>query len=225
MEAVEVSAKTVEEAIEMALSKLGLKREEVEVEVLQESKSETAETGDEEAKVRVTPLEPGEEIEEVNLAALTKEVVEKLLFLMKIPATVQVSEQKGESPPIKVNIEGEREELGLLIGRRGNTLSTFQYTVNFILSRKLKSAVRVAIDVAGYRERRRKELEDLALRVAELVKSSRRSITLEPLPARDRRIIHLALREQPGIVTKSIEAGENRRVVISPQWERAEVEE
>ncbi len=226
MEAIEVSAKTVEEAIETALSKLGLSRSQVRVEVLQEGKSGILGIGGEEATVRVTPLEPGEQAEEIDLAGLAKEVVEKLLFLMKIPATVRVTQREGEVPPIKVDIEDEKGELGLLIGRWGDTLSTFQYMVNFILSRRCKSAVRVAIDAAGYRQRRRKDLEDLALRVAELVRSTHRAITLEPMPARDRRIIHLVLREQPGVVTRSIGMGENRRVVVSPRREEeVEVEE
>ncbi len=223
MEAIEVSGKTVEEAIEKALNQLGRSRSEVKIEILNEGKSGILGIGGEEARVRVTPLKPEEE---VDLTGLAREVVEKLLFLMKIPATVKVEKQEGQAPPVKVEVEDEKGELGLLIGRRGDNLATFQYMVNFILSRKLKSAVRVLVDVAGYRQRRRKELEELALRVADLVRSTRRSITLEPMPARDRRIVHLALREQPGVSTRSIGTGENRRVMISPRREgEVEVEE
>lgn len=226
MEAIEVSGKTVEEAIEKALNQLGLSRSEVKIEVLQEGKPGILGIGGGEATVRVTPLKPEEKAEEIDLAGLAREVVEKLLFLMKIPATVKVTKQEGQGPPVKVEVEDEKGELGLLIGRRGDNLATFQYMVNFILSRRLKSAVRVLVDVAGYRQRRRKELEELAERVADLVRSTHRSITLEPMPARDRRVIHLTLREQPGVSTRSIGTGENRRVVISPQREgEVEVEE
>jgi len=213
MEALEVSAKNIEEAVELALNKLGLSRSEVEIEVLQEGKRGILGWGGEQAKVRVTPLTSAEEPGDV--AAIAKEVVEKLLFLMQVPATIQVMAVEDNESPLTIDISNG--DLGILIGRRGQTLSALQYMVNFIASRKLKSGVRVIVDVAGYRKRRHEELQNLALRVAELVKSSRRSITLEPMPAVERRVIHLTLRNDPEITTQSMGYGDSRKVIVSPK--------
>jgi len=213
MEALEVSAKNIEEAVELALNKLGLSRSEVEIEVLQEGKRGILGWGGEQAKVRVTPLTSAEEPGDV--AAIAKEVVEKLLFLMQVPATIQVMAVEDNESPLTIDISDG--DLGILIGRRGQTLSALQYMVNFIASRKLKSGVRVIVDVAGYRKRRHEELQNLALRVAELVKSSRRSITLEPMPAVERRVIHLTLRNDPEITTQSMGYGDSRKVIVSPK--------
>lgn len=212
MESVEISARTVEEAIEAALSELGLDRSEVEIEVLKEGKVGLFGLGGEEARVRVTPvakpaIEPG------DVAAMAKDVVEKLLFLMKVPATVQL---RGEDEaPFSATLDIDGEELGLLIGRRGQTLTTLQYIVSLIVSRKLKSGVRINLDVAGYKQRRQEELHNLALRIAELVKSTRRAITLEPMSPSERRVVHLALRDDPEVITQSVGEEENRKVIVS----------
>ncbi len=212
MESVEISARTVEEAVEAALSELGLDRSEVEIEVLKEGKVGLFGLGGEEARVRVTPvakpaIEPG------DVAAMAKDAVEKLLFLMKIPATVQLREE--DEAPFSATLDIEGEELGLLIGRRGQTLTTLQYIVSLIVSRKLKSGVRINLDVAGYKQRRQEELHNLALRIAELVKSTRRAITLEPMSPSERRVVHLALRDDPEVITQSVGEEENRKVIVS----------
>ncbi len=216
MESVETSARTVEEAIEAALSELGLDRSEVEIEVLKEGKVGLFGLGGEEARVRVTPvakpaIEPA--IAPGDVAAMAKDAVEKLLFLMKIPATVQLREE--DEAPFSATLDIEGEELGLLIGRRGQTLTTLQYIVNLIVSRKLKSGVRINLDVAGYKQRRQEELHNLALRIAELVKSTKRAITLEPMSPSERRVVHLALRDDPEVITQSVGEEENRKVIVS----------
>jgi spoIIIJ-associated protein len=222
MESVEISARTVEEAIEAALSELGLDRSEVEIEVLKEGKVGLFGLGGEEARVRVTPvakpaIEPGGAaamaVEPGEIAAMAKDVVEKLLFLMKVPATVQLRE--GDEAPFSASMDIDGEELGLLIGRRGQTLTTLQYVVSLIVSRKLKSGVRINLDVAGYKQRRQEELHNLALRIAELVKSTRRAITLEPMSPSERRVVHLALRDDPEVITQSVGEEENRKVIVS----------
>jgi spoIIIJ-associated protein len=212
MESVEVSGRTVEEAIEAALSELGLSRSEVEIEVLKEGKVGLFGFGGEEARVRVTPVQKPA-IEPGDIAAMAKDAVEKLLFLMNIPATVQLREE--DQAPFSATLDIDGEDLGLLIGRRGQTLATLQYMVSLIVSRKLKSGVRINIDVAGYKQRRQEELHDLALRIAELVKSTRRAITLEPMPPSERRIVHLALRDDPEVITQSVGDEENRKVIVS----------
>jgi spoIIIJ-associated protein len=212
MEALEVSAKTVEEAVEIALNELNLTRSEVEIEVLQEGKTGILGWRAEDARVRVTPLPPPEE--GGDIAAVSREVVENLLFLMKVDATVQVA---GGENGLPLSIDISNGDLGILIGRRGQTLSALQYVVSIIIGRKLKSGMRVTIDVAGYRKRREEELQNLTLRVAELVKSTRRSITLEPMSAMERRVVHLALRDDPDLATQSVGFGDSRKVVIYPK--------
>jgi spoIIIJ-associated protein len=213
MEALEVSAKTVEEAVELALNELNLTRSEVEIEVLREGKVGILGWLGENAKVRVTPLLPTEDSGDIAIAS--REVVENLLSLMKVDATVQVAGGENDQSPLSIDISNG--DLGILIGRRGQTLSALQYLVSIIIGRKLKSGARVTVDVAGYRKQREEELQNLTRRVAELVKSTRRSITLEPMPAMERRVIHLALRDDPDLATQSVGFGDSRKVVIYPK--------
>jgi spoIIIJ-associated protein len=114
-----------------------------------------------------------------------------------------------------LDIEGE--DLGLLIGRRGATLSALQYLVNVMVTRKLTSRVLVTVDVEHYHRRREESLRNLALRMADRVRQSRRPITLEPMPAAERRIIHLALVEDQSVQTLSVGMGDERKVVIRPR--------
>lgn len=216
MKSIEVSAKTVEEAINIALNKLGLSHSEVKIEILSRGKSGILGIGGEEARVRVTPLTPGGEKgseEESEVAKLAKEIMEKLLFLLKIPATVNVEGKE----PVSVNITDGKEDLGILIGRKGRTLASLQYLVSLMVSRKIKARPRLNIDIAGYKKRHEEELRRLALKIAELVKRTGRSITLEAMPPHERRIIHLALRDDPEVITRSSGEGEERRVTISPR--------
>ncbi|MCL0056669.1 KH domain-containing protein, partial [Dehalococcoidia bacterium] len=126
----------------------------------------------------------------------------------------------GEDDQSPLSIDVSNGDLGVLIGRRGQTLASLQYLVNIIIGRKLKSGVRVIVDVAGYRKRRDEELQNMTLRVAELVKSTRRSITLEPMPAMERRVVHLALRDDPELATQSVGFGDSRKVVVYPKRQR-----
>ena len=184
------------------------------MEVLKKGKLGFLGLGAEEARVRVTVL-PSAEADRASVI-LAKEILQRLLELMKVSASVDVKESlpaamTGRSP-IALDISGE--ELGILIGRRGQTLSSLQYVVYLMLSHQMKARVHVSIDVEGYRERRREALRNLALRMAERVKTTGHSVTLEPMPASERRIIHLALQDYPGVTTESIGEGEARKVTI-----------
>ncbi len=212
MESVEISAKSEEEAVDIALAELGLGRSEVEVVVLKKGRSGLFGLGSEEVRVRVTPLEllSGEG---VDVGGMSKGILENILSLMEIPASVALEiEGSGEQAAIKLDIEGD--DLGILIGRRGETLSSLQYIVNLIISRHLKSRVGVVVDVEGYRQRRYESLRLLARRLADQVKSTGRSVTLEPMTAAERRIIHLELRDSPYVTTQSIGQGEGRKIAI-----------
>lgn len=187
MNELEVSGKTVDEAIQIALEKLGVSEDKVEVTVLKKGRSGVLGMGVEEAKIKVR-LKPaaGEKADAVEVA---KEVLETLVKLMKITAEVSVLQANTGELPVALNIEGE--DLGVLIGRRGQALASLQYVVRLIVAEKLKVWVPLNVDIAGYKKRRYESLQNLALRLAEQVKMNRRLIMLEPMPADERRIIHL----------------------------------
>ncbi len=210
MKELEVSGKTVDEAVQVALEQLGATEDEVEVVVLKKGKSGVLGMGAEEAKIKVKLLPlSGEKLDVVEVA---KDVAETLIKSMKITADVSVTQADNDELPVTLNIEGD--DLGVLIGRRGQTLASLQYIVRLIVAEKLKAWVPINVDVAGYKKRRYESLQNLALRLAEQVKRSRRLITLEPMPADERRIIHLTLADNPDVTTQSMGEGEMRKVAI-----------
>jgi spoIIIJ-associated protein len=210
MNELEVSGKTVDEAIQIALEKLGVSEDKVEVTVLKKGRSGVLGMGVEEAKIKVR-LKPaaGEKADAVEVA---KEVLETLVKLMKITAEVSVLQANTGELPVTLNIEGE--DLGVLIGRRGQALASLQHVVRLIVAEKLKVWVPINVDIAGYKKRRYESLQNLALRLAEQVKRNRRLIMLEPMPADERRIIHLALADHPDVTTQSMGEGDMRKVAI-----------
>ena len=309
MESIEASGKSVDEAVQQALMRLGKRREDVEIIVLQEPSRGTFGLGCKEARVRVTTLpvrvatssavitpemadailgpdvpdviesdeelydeeleegdgdeddeefeddeedeeefdedEEGEFEEEVPFIAssepltaaiseqddisvaqgemqevetpsredveITVDVLQHILRYMNIHATVQVR----SANPLALNIHGINENLGLLIGRRGETLASLQLLVSLIVGHRTKHRMRITIDAENYRERREDNLRSLALRVAQQVRNYRRAIALEAMPPNERRIVHIALADSKDISTESIGEGEERRVVIS----------
>lgn len=210
MKEIEVSAKTVDEAIQTALEQLGVDEDQVKVVVLRKGRSGVLGMGTEEAKIKVKLLSEAKEKDEV--ASIATEVLETLIKAMGISAEVCVTQAPTEEQPMALDIEGD--DLGILIGRRGQTLASLQYVVRLIVAEKMKMWVPINVDVAGYKKRRYESLRGLALRLAEQVKSNRRLITLEPMPADERRIIHLALADHPDVDTESTGEGEGRKVAI-----------
>jgi spoIIIJ-associated protein len=246
MESVEVSARNVDEAIDIALEELGLKRTQVSIEVLTVGKGGLFGLGGEQARVRVTALEgetarpmaqeedegPRESHLDDSRAAIdvaeldseevvaAEEFLRQLINLMEIDADVNVREPETPADGLgraSAVLDVEGEDLGLLIGRRGTTLAALQYLVNVMMTRKTSSRVLVTVDVEHYHRRREETLQGLAHRMAERVRSSRRPMTLEPMPANERRIIHLALSEDTSVVTGSVGMGEERKIVIRPK--------
>ena len=142
---------------------------------------------------------------------ITVDVLQHILQYMNIRAVVQVR----STNPLSLNIQGINENLGLLIGRRGETLSALQLLVSLIVGHRTKHRMRINIDAENYRERREENLRSLALRVAQQVRNYRRSIALEAMPPHERRIVHIALADSKDISTESIGEGDERRVVIS----------
>lgn len=205
MEELKITAKTVEQAIEEAERQLGISRDQFEVVVVREGKGGIFGVGGEEALIRVKPLTPTEK----DVIRIATEVLDTLLRLMGVIGKVEVL---SEEMPIALNIEGD--DLGILIGRRGQTLASLEYITKLIVAGQLKAWLPLNVDVAEYKKRRRESLRRLALHLAEQVKLRRRAMTLEPMPPDERRIIHLTLADHPDVTTHSMGEGENRKVVI-----------
>ncbi len=228
MKSIEISARTVAEAVELALEQLRRDRDEVAIAVL-----ESGEDG-EEALVRVSVVEEDEEETKKapvrlpdtdDIVGIARTMLEELLQRMDIHAyvtavTSRVPDQQGktEEESVTLHIEGADEQaMGLMIGRRGETLHSLQFLLNMLVSRKVHRWPHIVVDVGNYRQRRRESLEGLAHRMAERVCQSRRSITLEPMAAYERRIVHLALRNDANVYTQSTGEGSSRKIVIYPK--------
>lgn len=230
MKQVETSARTVEEAIAQALEILNTGREKVEVDILSEGSRGVFGIGGEEARVRVTIIEgdvAGEKESTQHsddVVDIARETIEGILQRMGLRAKAArrtealVQEAEGAPLPIIFDIEGE--DLGILIGRRGETLACLQYIVRLIVSQRIKRlAPTIVIDVNGYKQHRYKSLQELAGRMAEQVAATGNPFTLEPMPAYERRIVHLTLAEHPEVTTQSYGLGDDRKVVILPKDE------
>ena len=209
-ETVEISAKTVEEALEIALRELDADRAAVAVEVISEGRAGFFGIGSEQARVRVTRLPAAG-----NVASQAMEVVNRLIAGMGISVLATISSSGGEETGPVIEVQGE--DSGILIGKRGETLQAFQYIVNLALSGSVGQHPLVLVDVEKYRERRSRSLEALAARVAERVLASGRPITLEPMPASERRVIHMALAEHPSVTTQSAGDGNQRKITVMPR--------
>ena len=159
--------------------------------------------------------------EQDSVLDVAREVTETLLSLLGITASVMLTSEysagieEEADPLVNLNIEGE--DLGILIGRRGQTVAALQYIVRLIVGHKTQLRLPIVIDVEGYKQRRCESLRALALRIAKQVGSENTPFSLEPMPAFERRIIHLALADHPEVTTESTGQGEARKVVILPK--------
>jgi spoIIIJ-associated protein len=243
----EIIAPSVEDAVEKGLAELGLPRDAVEIEVLDEGARGFLKLGSREARIRLTirevgveptprvkqddvdpavekrpvvsepePIEPAEMDEQLIMAKTT---VEDLLERMQVHATVHThygeAEMAGGDRPVVVDIRGN--DLSILIGRKAETLNALQYITNLIIGRHLEKWVPLQIDVEGYRARRELALRNLAERMAEQARATGRRQVLEPMTASERRLVHIALREDESVITESIGDEPNRKVTIAPR--------
>lgn len=216
MREIEMSARTVDEAVELALKELDADRSDVEIDVVNPGKSGVLGIGSQDAVVRVAIFEdappPADEDEILDLAA---ETIESLIGHMGVDVELSASRTRGdEFDGPSFDIEGE--DAGLLIGRRGETLKSLQFLARYIVSRRLDERVSLMIDVEGYQERRHAALRNMARRVASRVSDTGRAIALEPMPAYERRIVHVALSDYRGVTTESEGMGMERQVVVMP---------
>ena len=217
-----MSAPTVDEAIELGLKELDADRDEAEVEILSKGKTGFLGIGSESARVRVTRISAGRNAAGVpttaegqtNAAGVATAAVGRILEAagVNVSRTLRAANDPESGGPI-IDLAGE--DSGLLIGRRGQTLQALQFLVNLIVRKQFEN-VRVVLDVENYRQRRESQLRDMASKVAERVAQTNRSITLEPMPPADRRIIHTSLTDHPGVSTESTGEGEGRKVTIMP---------
>ena len=219
-----MSAPTVEEAIELGLKELDADRDEAEVEILSRGKTGFLGIGSVSARVRVKRVSVGRndagvptatENGDTTAAGVATAAVGRILEAagVNVSRTLRSANAPDSGGPI-IDLSGE--DSGLLIGRRGQTLQALQFLVNLIV-RKQFEGVRVVLDVENYRQRRENQLKDMATKVAERVAQTNRSITLEPMPPADRRIIHTSLTDHPGVSTESTGEGEGRKVTILPK--------
>jgi len=159
------------------------------------------------------PGKPLDELTDKERATLSEAqaVLEELLRLMDLPGTVEIL-TGGES--VRLNVKGS--DMGLLIGRRGEKLASLQHLVNLIVAKREGEYTRIAVDVENYRGRREEQLRDVADRAAKRVIQTGKIIQLEPMPAVERRIVHMALVENPKVRTQSVGVDPNRRIVVLP---------
>ncbi len=237
----EVIAPSVEEAIEKGLNELGLTQDDVDVEILDEGKKGLLGLSVRQArvalKIKSREEEPAEaalvekpeaipeetkstvslseEPEEVGIA---RETIQIILEKMRVNADVSVKlgdSDNNRVQPVLIDIEGN--DLSFLIGRKAETINALQYITSLIVGRELGRWVPLQIDVQHYRQRREDELRKLARRIAEQVESTGRKQILEPMPPNERRIIHIELKENPNVETKSIGEDPKRKVTVLPK--------
>lgn len=238
----EFTGRSVEEAIERGLRSLGRKRADVDIEILEKGKpANVLGIGGEDARVLLTfqedeqPSEPEPVVDEAEVPrrpdavrereeesedaappafaeelAAGADVLRDLLALMGIEAEVSLDDR-----PRQEGIEVLGPDLGALIGRGGENLVALQQITSAITSRRVGRTVHVPVDIEGYRRRREEQLREIARRVASRVRATGQAVTLEPMLAYERRVVHLAVQDTPGVKTESVGVDPNRRVVIS----------
>ncbi len=197
------SAKTKDEAIVLALEELGLTEDEVEIEVVEEATKGFLGIGSKDAVVKVT--------EKLSIEKMAVKFLDTMVS--KIVSDVNYETELTETKTLKIVMSGE--DMGILIGRRGETLDSLQYLTSLAVNKVSNEFIKVQLDTENYRERRHETLVRLARRLASQVARSRKSVTLEPMSPNERRIIHSTLQNNRIVKTESIGEEPNRKVVIS----------
>lgn len=205
MKVVEGSGRNVEEAAEGALRELGVSRDRVEIEVLEEpSRGFLGLLGGRPARVRVVLRE--------TVSERARDFLEQVVGAMGVQASIVLEETDEE-----INIGLEGNQLGILIGRRGETLNALQYLLNLSANKDQAERKKIMLDVEGYRKKREATLVQLATKLAEKAKRRGRSVVLEPMNPQERRIIHMTLRGRDDIYTFSEGEEPFRKIIIAPR--------
>jgi spoIIIJ-associated protein len=244
MRFVEVEGKSKDDAMQKAARELGVSVEEIGIEVLSDSgRGFFSFVGGKKVKIRAwskresreelhddvpeiqqavaeksvssedeEETEKTEKTEETDKAQKAREVLQGLIGWLSEQATVEIEEETSE----RILLEIHGDKTGLLIGKRGQTLDALQFLANKMVNRSRDSAKRIEVDMEQYRKRREQSLQNMAVRLGQKVKKKRKPITIEAMNAHDRRIIHLTLKNDRALETKSVGKGEMRKLVIHP---------
>ena len=212
MKVVETTAKTIEEAIDIALVELNASREEVEIKVINRGKTGLLGFGNEQAKVKVEKVsDVPENIQ--HAYEVLRNFLEYLDSPMKITTKIL---ENGKVSDSLITLDGE--DAALLIGRRGETLRSLQYIVNLIIQKKVDNKDDlISLDVEGYIEKKFNNLYQLARKMEKTVIRNGKSISMEPMSAYERRYIHRFFTDSKKIITESEDFGRNRYVVLKPK--------
>lgn len=206
---VEIEGKTVESAIEEALMKLAIDRENADIEIIDEgNKGLFGLIGGRSAVVRV--------YKKINYEDIVKNFLSPILTSMGISDEISVLQDEDNN----LNVRLSAENIGIVIGRRGETLDALQYLLGLVVNKYSDDFMRVTLDVGNYREKREETLEKLAKRLADKVSKTRKNMTLEPMNPYERRIIHATLQDYQSVETYSIGEEPNRKVVIKYKHKR-----
>ncbi len=199
---VEKSAKTVDEAIELALAELGIKKENAKIEIIEEGSRGLFGLGAKEALVRVS--------NNVDLESRAKDFLDDVFVAMGLRVNYEF---KTEGKIMTINLIGD--DMGIIIGKRGDTLDALEHLVNLSVNKGDGEYVKIVLDTENYRARREQTLIKLAKSLANSAVKNNRKITLEPMHSNERRIIHATLQNNPKVETFSIGEEPNRKVVIA----------
>jgi spoIIIJ-associated protein len=235
MDFVETEGDSIDEAIDNALRSLGVARDKITVDIISEGRKGILGFGSQKARIHASlrkssfdlhaaePIptldeRPAAPVDDAAVVDKAKTALRQILDLMGVKATV---EQKLAATGDETVLEIRAENSGLLIGRKGQTLEALQYLVTRIAGERPGNEGRhLVVDIENYRERRRRSLEDMALRLGEKAKRQRKTVTVDALSAADRRIIHAALQDDPWVSTRSLGQGSYRRLLIIPEGDR-----
>lgn len=204
MDYIEVSAKTYDEAVTDALIQLGVTSDQVDIEVIEKGSSGFLGIGAKPVKIKVS--------KKITVEGYLKKFLSDVFDAMKIEVDI-VTELNEENRSIQVDLKGD--EMGILIGKRGQTLDSLQLIANNAVHKHFETFYKVKIDTENYRVRRKETLENLAKNIAYKVKRTKHSVALEPMNPFERRVIHSALQNDRYVVTHSEGEDPFRRVVVS----------
>ena len=209
MEFIEISAKTVDEALTEAVIKLGTTHDKIEYEVLEEGSLGFLGIGKRDAVIKARKKNDSED----NI----REFLTKVFDAMELQVEILI-EKEADGKTINVELKGP--DMGVLIGKRGQTLDSLQYLVSLVVNKDTENYIRVKVDTENYRQRRRETLENLAKNISFKVKRTKRAVSLEPMNPYERRIIHSALQNDRYVTTHSEGNEPYRHVVVTIKRER-----
>ena len=204
MEYIEISAKTVDEALTKAAIELGIPSSEIEYEVIEKGSAGFLGIGSKNAVIKVW--------KKFSIEDCTKEFLSSVFKAMDLEVVIEVKVNEEEKV-VDINLKGD--DMGVLIGKRGQTLDSLQYLTNLAVNKNLEEYYKVKVDTEDYRKRRKDTLENLAKNIAYKVKRTKRPVTLEPMNPFERRVIHSALQNDRFVTTHSEGDEPYRHVVVT----------